>query len=272
MDDFIKKFLDYRDVEYASVLWAGLGKKGFFSYSGACWASLKLSCVDRFPLERFVTAYNKNNIIKDKPYIEYLDWLINKSWHSDIFITKDPNIAIDYVEVNVNAPASLVMFALTAWRYVFEYKDRVRLWYALVSKGFDPDKAFILLHLGRTDKYISKDDKDYKEIYYLYNSFGIGNHGCLHGKNILKISHNYLNKIADVSPHLFKNNVSFTGWIFRTFDNVINPKKFKYNSIVIKDDPDSIEDWNEQYYIRTENLDLIIKLSEEKLFGRIENA
>jgi len=73
----------------------------------------------------------------------FLQWLLNESPWAPLYITKDPQEAIDHgVLVDCKFPNNVVTSACIATRWTGERRQHMKLWDVLVKAGMSPHNAF----------------------------------------------------------------------------------------------------------------------------------
>jgi hypothetical protein len=108
------------------------------------------------------TAYGTNPGRVLRPEIElwFVDYILNRSPYSQIFIEKDAEKALAgrVTVVSGDHPGNLVGAGLVALRRLWEYVFVAQAAYDLARQGVNEDLAFYLGHLMRTKNNASADD------------------------------------------------------------------------------------------------------------------
>ncbi len=90
----------------------------------------------------------KGNLIDKEEGVAFLDWLLNRSPYSEVFVTKSAKDAIknSCIIADSNYPSNLLAAGLVASRRLWEYSEIVIVWYDLVKAGMNEDLAYWVAH------------------------------------------------------------------------------------------------------------------------------
>lgn len=82
----------------------------------------------------------------------YLDWLLNRSPYSEVFITKSPHeaLATKMIIADGSKPSNLMAAGLVASRRLWEYSYIARVFCDLAKAGVNEDLAYYLGHISST--------------------------------------------------------------------------------------------------------------------------
>lgn len=90
-------------------------------------------------------------VLDEDEALMFLDWLLNRSPYSEVFITKSPHEALLHKVIvsRTDVPSNLMAAGLVASRRLWEYPEVARVFCDLVKAGVDEDLAFWLGHIAR---------------------------------------------------------------------------------------------------------------------------
>ena len=79
---------------------------------------------------------------------EYLNWLLTSSPLSHIYLTESVEELeeLGSIVIDCKTPANLLIIAMQAFRYLWEFPFFINTWEKLVELGLDPDYAFVAVH------------------------------------------------------------------------------------------------------------------------------
>lgn len=174
----IKLFKEYAYDSTSNVVYGLLDKNDNFFYREACtcFNGLKIH-PERFyeyrqkkiKLNKIIIDHRTCNIFvtKDDALI-YINWLVNESPYSEVFISKDPHWIYDNVWiVDPHFPANVVVGACILTRFTSETwestKGMAKLMMHLIKLGVDPNLSHIFSYLFK-----SYADK-IKEVFPVYS-------------------------------------------------------------------------------------------------------
>ncbi|AUG88567.1 hypothetical protein [Pseudomonas phage TC6] len=88
------------------------------------------------------------NLLNTKEGEAYLDWLLNRSPYSKVFVTKSAKDAIknSCIIADSSAPSNLLAAGLVASRRLWEANHILIVWHDLVHAGMNEDLAFWVAH------------------------------------------------------------------------------------------------------------------------------
>lgn len=95
--------------------------------------------------------YEKEMLLEEEAFM-YLDWLLNRSPYSSVFISKDVHECLLHKAIiaDANHPSNLMAGGLVASRRLWEYPTVARVFCDLVKEGTNEDLAYILAHYCTT--------------------------------------------------------------------------------------------------------------------------
>ena len=87
---------------------------------------------------------NKGVVVEDYERDMWLDYILKESPFKNIFLTKEPSVALSHgVFIDPANPANVIVGGATLLRYLAEFPLIVKDWYHLVSEGVDKDVALL---------------------------------------------------------------------------------------------------------------------------------
>lgn len=95
--------------------------------------------------------------VEDEKYLitchKFIDWLLNRSPFSSVFITKSSDIAMRKRRVVLSAkhPTNLLQAGLIASRTIKEWPYKLNMWYELTERGVEESLAFAISHPFQMD-------------------------------------------------------------------------------------------------------------------------
>ncbi len=112
---------------------------------GACHASVN-TIINRNTAVAVITMADRD-LAENKGAIQYYDWLINKSFFSDVFLCKDPVLSLKYgfvKKIDVSAAKWLGAAQLSRLS-TSEFKKDMKAVYDILASGFDIHPMFLTL-------------------------------------------------------------------------------------------------------------------------------
>lgn len=134
INSFIVIFEDGEEVSY---------------FNAPCYGALsRQECGTEYILS---STYNHKISLSEDKCIKYLDWLLNHSPYSRVFIDKDASECLDrgFVSVSGRTPSNLMLGGLIAVRRLYEYSSVVEAFDILVEGGVKPNLAYLIAHRSR---------------------------------------------------------------------------------------------------------------------------
>lgn len=118
------------------------------STNQACHAGLQSLHIGSIAVISGLQPKYKGNLINKKEGVAFLDWLLNRSPYSEVFVTKSAKDAIknSCIIADSNYPSNLLAAGLVASRRLWEYSEIVIAWYDLVKAGMNEDLAYWVAH------------------------------------------------------------------------------------------------------------------------------
>lgn len=142
-----------RDGAMASVAAVYLNDKVYknhlmISTNQACHAGLQSLYTGSIAVISGLQPKYKGNLIDKKEGVAFLDWLLNRSPYSEVFVTKSAKGAIknSCIIADSNYPSNLLAAGLVASRRLWEYNEVVIVWHDLVKAGMNEDLAYWVAH------------------------------------------------------------------------------------------------------------------------------
>ena len=155
-----------KEEEIAHYGFAGVGGTYIHLHCGYCHAGLKLfdydghweandGMVKLTKIPKYVVNGILASRLPDEMNSPFLEWLLNYSPYSSVFLTKSPKTAMrdGYYVAYTDTPSNLLAGALIAGRSMNEYTDIVVVWNELVKRGVHPNIAFAWAHLLGTEPF-----------------------------------------------------------------------------------------------------------------------
>lgn len=106
-----------------------------------------------YPNSKLVTNLNALNMKRLNAHPEedvrrFLEWFLNYSPYHKAWVTKSPKTALKngYLVGNPEEQCNVYVGAFIATRCLWEYSEVAVVWNGFVSKGMNPDLAFVLAH------------------------------------------------------------------------------------------------------------------------------
>lgn len=112
---------------------------------GACHAGVN-SVIQRETAVAVITMADKD-LVDNRGAVQFYDWLINKSFFSDVFLCKDPVLSLKYgfvKKIDVSA-AKWLGAAQFARLSTSEFKLNMKAVYDILASGFDIHPIFLLV-------------------------------------------------------------------------------------------------------------------------------
>lgn len=118
------------------------------STNQACHAGLQSLDTNSIAVISGLQSDYKGNLISKEEGVAFLDWLLNRSPYSEVFVTKSAKDAIknSCIIADSNYPSNLLAAGLVASRRLWEYREIVIAWYDLVKAGMNEDLAYWVAH------------------------------------------------------------------------------------------------------------------------------
>lgn len=142
-----------RDGAMASVAAVYLNDEAYknhllISTNQACHAGLQSLHTGSVAVISGLQPKYKGNLIDKEEGVAFLDWLLNRSPYSEVFVTKSAKDAIknSCIIADSNYPSNLLAAGLVASRRLWEYSEIVIVWYDLVKAGMNEDLAYWVAH------------------------------------------------------------------------------------------------------------------------------
>lgn len=126
------------------------GSKPVVSTNQACHAGLSQFNTGSLAIVSALMKPGRDMLDEDEALL-FLDWLLNRSPYSQVFITKSAHEALLHkaIVTRTDVPSNLMAAGLVASRRLWEYQEVARVFCDLVKAGVDEDLAFWLGHIAR---------------------------------------------------------------------------------------------------------------------------
>ena len=145
--DLLNSLEDGNTLNHYSVV----GTKGTYRAHGkeVCSAGIRSKVTVGTPEYVVMKTIHRYGDSATKFNKEYLNWLLTSSPLSHIYLTESVEELeeLGSVVIDCNIPANLLIIAMQAFRYLWEFPFFINTWEKLVELGLDPDYAFVAVHL-----------------------------------------------------------------------------------------------------------------------------
>lgn len=116
--------------------------KQFTLYQTYCYAHI--TYVSDVPCEYLFTFFGKDTYFDPDRICSWANWVINKSFYKDAFITKDVEEGLKYgFQINTHVDRATMQGGMFALRHIFEFR-KFWSWSDFINRGYDEYQSYAL--------------------------------------------------------------------------------------------------------------------------------
>ena len=200
------------------------GGKPVISTNQACHYGMRSFETGSIAVVSGLMKPHAHKILDEDEALAFLDYLLNRSPYSEVFITKSAHEALLHKMIvgKSSSPSNLLAAGLVASRRLWEYAEVARVFVDLAKAGVDEDLAFYLAHIARAsfDRSGNCDWGGFKNGHCSMNSGAFGKESMTNwlSHKPIRLNNPYSKDVSyNGYAEMFGRDGGLSGWINNNF-------------------------------------------------------